>query len=42
MLGAYFAATFAAATGSFVLGAMLALADTLIAGMVKEVVAIRP
>jgi branched-chain amino acid transport system permease protein len=42
MLGAYFAATFAAATGSFVLGAMLALAATLIAGMVLEVVAIRP
>ena len=42
MLGAYFAATFAAATGSFVFGAALALAATLIAGMVLEVVAIRP
>src|SRR6478609_8598216 len=42
MLGAYFAATFAAATGSFVFGAVLALAATLVAGMVLEVVAIRP
>ena len=41
MLGAYFAATFAAATGSFVFGAILALAATLVAGMVLEVVAIR-
>src|ERR1700753_3391739 len=41
MLGAYFAATFAAATGSFVLGAVLALVATLIVGMVLEVVAIR-
>ena len=31
MLGAYFAATFAAVTGSFVLGAILALVATLIA-----------
>jgi branched-chain amino acid transport system permease protein len=42
MLGAYFAATFAAVTGSFVLGAILALAATLVAGMVLEIVAIRP
>jgi branched-chain amino acid transport system permease protein len=41
MLGAYFAATFAAATGSFVLGAILALVATLVVGMVLEVVAIR-
>src|ERR1700689_4966645 len=42
MLGAYFAATFAALTGSFVLGAVLALAASLAAGVVLEVVAIRP
>jgi branched-chain amino acid transport system permease protein len=42
MLGAYFAATFAALTGSFVLGAVLALVASLVAGMVLEVVAIRP
>jgi branched-chain amino acid transport system permease protein len=42
MLGAYFAATFAAVTGSFVLGAVLALVATAAAGMVLEVVAIRP
>jgi branched-chain amino acid transport system permease protein len=42
MLGAYLAATFAEATGSFVFGAVLALAASLIAGMVLEVVAIRP
>jgi branched-chain amino acid transport system permease protein len=42
MLGAYFAATFAAATGSFVLGALLALAATAAAGMVLEIIAIRP
>src|SRR5437870_10705074 len=41
MLGAYFAATFAALTGSFVLGAMLALAATLLVGMALEVIAIR-
>src|SRR5260221_3278536 len=41
MLGAYFAATFAAWTDSFVLGALLALAATLVAGMALEVVAIR-
>src|SRR5262249_47716331 len=33
MLGAYFAATFAALTGSFVLGAVLALLAALVAGM---------
>jgi branched-chain amino acid transport system permease protein len=42
MLGAYFAATFAALTGSFVLGAILALIAALLVGMVLEVVAIRP
>ncbi len=41
MLGAYFAATFAAWTDSFVLGAMLAVAATLAVGMALEVVAIR-
>src|SRR5277367_6505376 len=42
MIGAYFAATFAEWTGSFVLGALLALLATLVVGMVLEVVAIRP
>jgi len=42
MLGAYFAATFAAVTGSFVLGGLLALVATAAAGMVLEVIAIRP
>src|SRR5258707_1305916 len=41
MLGAYFAATFAALTGSFVLGAVLALAATLLVGMAAELIAIR-
>ena len=41
MLGAYFAATFAAWTGSFVLGAVLALGATLLVGMVVEVIAMR-
>jgi branched-chain amino acid transport system permease protein len=41
MLGAYFAATFAAWTDSFVLGAMLALVATALVGMALEVVAIR-
>src|SRR5215467_4574559 len=41
MLGAYFAATFAALTGSFVLGAILALGATLLVGMAVEVIAIR-
>jgi branched-chain amino acid transport system permease protein len=42
MLGAYFAATFAAFTDSFVLGALLALIATAVCGMVLEVIAIRP
>ena len=42
MIGAYFAATFVAWTGSFVAGAVLALGATLLVGMVLEVVAIRP
>jgi branched-chain amino acid transport system permease protein len=42
MLGAYFAATFAALTGSFVLALVLAVIASLIAGMVLEVTAIRP
>jgi branched-chain amino acid transport system permease protein len=41
MMGAYFAATFAAWTGSFLLGALLALGATLLLGMVVEVVAMR-
>ena len=41
MLGAYFAATFAAWTDSFVIAALLALATTLVAGMALEVVALR-
>jgi branched-chain amino acid transport system permease protein len=41
MLGAYFAATFAAMTDSFVLGAVLALLATLVVGMALEVTAIR-
>ena len=41
MLGAYFAATFAAWTDSFILGALLALGATLLVGMVLEVVALR-
>jgi branched-chain amino acid transport system permease protein len=42
MLGAYFAATFAEATDSFVIGAILALAATFVAGVVLEIIAIRP
>jgi branched-chain amino acid transport system permease protein len=41
MLGAYFAATFAAWTGSFVLGAVLGVAATLIVGMALEMVVMR-
>jgi len=41
MIGAYFAATFAAVTGSFVAGAILALVATLVVGMALEVIAIR-
>jgi branched-chain amino acid transport system permease protein len=42
MLGAYFAASFAAFTDSFVLGAILALVATFVAGIALEVIAIRP
>src|SRR5262249_6661143 len=42
MLGAYFAATFAALTDSFLAGIGLALLATLVAGMALEVIAIRP
>jgi branched-chain amino acid transport system permease protein len=41
MVGAYFAATFAAWTGSFVLGLLLALGATLLVGMVLEVIVMR-
>src|SRR6202795_1501337 len=41
MLGAYFAATFAAVTGSFVLAAVLALGAPLLVGMAVEVIAMR-
>jgi branched-chain amino acid transport system permease protein len=41
MVGAYFAATFTALTGSFVAGALLALAATLLVGMAVEVIAMR-
>ena len=41
MLGAYFAATFTTITGSFLGGAALALAATLLVGMALEVVAMR-
>jgi branched-chain amino acid transport system permease protein len=41
MLGAYFAASFADWTGSFVLGALLALVTTAIVGMLLEVIAVR-
>jgi branched-chain amino acid transport system permease protein len=41
MLGAYFAATFAGLTGSFVIAVILALLGSLVAGMVLEVVAMR-
>jgi branched-chain amino acid transport system permease protein len=41
MIGAYFAATFAEWTNSFVLGAVLAVIATLIVGMALEVIAIR-
>ena len=41
MLGAYFAATFAALTESFLLGAVLALAATLVVGMAVELIAVR-
>jgi branched-chain amino acid transport system permease protein len=41
MIGAYFAATFAAVTGSFIAGALLALLATMVVGMAVEVIAIR-
>ena len=41
MMGAYFAATFVAWTGSFILGIVLALGATLLLGIVLEVVALR-
>src|SRR5215831_2219829 len=41
MVGAYFAATFCAFTGSFVAGALLALVATLLVGMAVEVIALR-
>ncbi|TAI66213.1 branched-chain amino acid ABC transporter permease [Bradyrhizobium sp. Leo170] len=41
MMGAYFAATFVGWTGSFVLGAVLALAATLLLGIALEFVALR-
>src|SRR3954466_13259704 len=41
MIGAYFAATFAALTGSFVIGLVLALLATLLVGMAVEVIAMR-
>ena len=41
MLGAYFAATFADWTDSFLFGALLALAATAVTGMLLEVIAIR-
>jgi branched-chain amino acid transport system permease protein len=42
MLGAYFAATFVGLTDSFLVGLGLGLVATLVAGMVMEVIAIRP
>jgi len=41
MVGAYFAATFAAWTGSFVLGVLAGVAGTLLVGMAVEVVVMR-
>jgi len=41
MIGAYFAATFAALTGSFILGVLIALFLTLLVGMAVEVIAMR-
>src|SRR5260370_42664898 len=42
MIGAYFAATFAALTGSFVAGLALALVATLVVGMAVAVIARAP
>ena len=41
MMGAYFAATFVAWTGSFMLGALLALGATLLLGILLEFVALQ-
>src|SRR5437588_9114187 len=41
MMGAYFAATFVAWTGNFIVGAILALGATLLLGIVLEFVALR-
>ena len=41
MVGAYLAAYFTQATGSYVLGVLLALAGTLVVGIVVELVALR-
>jgi branched-chain amino acid transport system permease protein len=41
MMGAYFAATFVAWTGNFILGAALALGATLLLGIILEYVALR-
>jgi len=41
MIGAYFAATFTAWTGSFVLGAALAVVATLVVGMAVEMIVMR-
>ena len=41
MIGAYFAATFTALTGSFIAGIVLALGATLLVGMAVEVIAMR-
>src|SRR6184192_4668890 len=42
MVGAYLATAFARWTGSFVLGALLALPATLLVGMLVEMIALRP
>ena len=42
MVGAYFASTFVAWTGSFVAGALIALGATLVTGIVVEMIALRP
>src|SRR5258705_12636223 len=41
MMGAYFAATFVAWTGNFVIGVMLAVGATLLLGIVLELVSLR-
>ncbi|MGA7488754.1 MAG: branched-chain amino acid ABC transporter permease [Xanthobacteraceae bacterium] len=41
MIGAFFAATFAALTGSFLLGALLGLLATLVTGMAVDLIALR-